>query len=144
MDKILLQDSEKKESKRWLILMIVFIIIGVGNIIFYCINQSNYNTYEFVAILIVSIAFSLIFFYGFLCCFLYKLIVTNEEIIIRTLYGVKKIKLDKGYKYSFKKYTKVSEFYTFTFLVEDKKVKFYTRYYEELDKILKTTENNPT
>lgn len=141
MDKIILSDNEKKESRIWFILMIFTLIIGIGGTIVFGIQSAGNKTYNIVLLLLITIVVFSFCLYCFLCCFLYKLEVTADKITVKTLLKTNIILFSDNFTYSYKKYTKFSEFYIFSLFVNGHKIQVYTRFYKEFNNILKDKAN---
>ncbi|MDE6585772.1 MAG: hypothetical protein K2K80_03730 [Clostridia bacterium] len=138
MEGILLKDDWKKESERWLGIMIFCVLIGVGGalaVYFKAVTDTPLSDAVKLAIFFgVMFLFSL---YGYLYCILYKIEVYEDRVIRKSLFGTKEYLIQDLIPYTFKKYSNVSELYEFKSKIYGKTVKIYTRYYEELDAILK-------
>ena len=66
----------------------------------------------------------------------YDLVVDDYKIHLKTLFGKVIIKVDEIDSYTYKKYTKKSEFYVFCLIVKGKKHTISTRYVDEMKIIL--------
>ena len=136
---IIIKDDMIKESKSWkkpmiiaFILSVLFPLVPIWN------NISNTD------VILGEIFFILIgcyFLYGYLYTYKYKIIVTNEKIVLKTLFKTIEIKIENIKTYKCKRYKK-SEFYQFFILCNEKKYLINTKHREDLEKLLKEIKPN--
>lgn len=81
-------------------------------------------------------AFGCLFLYGYLYARKYSVTVTKEKIELKTLFRHVTVNLCDIKEYNFKRYMR-SVFYQFHISYLDKKVLINTRYWKELDELLK-------
>lgn len=131
---IMMKDDMVKESKRWKLPTILFFILAVlfplGLI---------WNDIPTVEVILGEVSFLLIacyFLYGYLYTFNYKVIVTDEKIMLKTLFNNSEISLKDIQSYDYTRYRK-SEFYQFRIFFNGKKILIHTRYCDDLEKLLK-------
>ena len=134
MDSIIINDSMIKESKIWKIPMIIFYLLAALfplALIFNDIKTSEFILGEVFFILIGSY-----FLYGYLYACRYKVLVTNEKIVLKTLFKSVEIQFKDVRNYNCKRYRK-SEFYQFLVFCKEKKILINTRYKDDLEVLLK-------
>lgn len=134
MDSIIINDSMIKESKIWKIPMIIFYLLAALfplALIFNDIKTSEFILGEVFFILIGSY-----FLYGYLYACRYKVLVTNEKIVLKTLFKNVEIQFEDIRNYNCKRYRK-SEFYQFLVFCKEKKILINTRYKDDLEVLLK-------
>lgn len=137
MNEIILIDDMKKESKVWLIPMILFFLLSIlCPISVKLVYQGNdFSDRDLIFATLIFILIASYFLYGYLYAIKYKVTVTTDKIILKTLFKNIQFNVSDIKNYYFKRYMK-SVFYQFTIFYLDRKVLINTRYYEELDKIL--------
>ena len=131
---ILMKDDMIKESKRWKIPMILFFALSA--LFPFALIWNDMKTSEFIAGEIFFILMGCYFLYGYSYTYQYKVIVTNEKIVLKTLFKNTEIELKDIKTYHCKRYGK-SEFYQFSILGKDKKILIHTRYQDDFEKLLK-------
>ena len=134
MDSIIINDSMIKESKIWKIPMIIFYLLAALfplALIFNDIKTSEFILGEVFFILIGSY-----FLYGYLYACRYKVLVTNEKIVLKTLFKSVEIQFKDIRNYNCKRYRK-SEFYQFLVFCKEKRILINTRYKDDLEVLLK-------
>lgn len=138
MNEILLIDDMKKESKVWLFPMILFFLLSIlCPIIVKFVYQGNgFSDRDLIFAALIFILIASYFLYGYLYAIKYKVTVTTDKIILKTLFKNLQLNISDIKNYLFKRYKK-SVFYQFTIFYLDQKILINTRYYGELDKILK-------
>lgn len=134
MENIIVIDSMVKESKIWKTPMIIFYVLAT---IFPCVLIWNeIKITEFVLCEVFLILLGSYFLYGYLFSYKYRLIVSNEKIVLKTLFRKIEINICNIEKYTCKRYRK-SVFYQFRLFIKDKHILVNTRYKEEFESILK-------
>ena len=136
MDEIILSDNMKKESKPYLTLMILFFVLAALFPIVAIFEDSSVK--ELIIGEVVIVLWACLSLYGFLYGIKYNVTITKEKIQLKTLFRTVILNFSDIKEYKYKRYIK-SVFYQFKILYLDKKVVISTRYYEELDAILKDT-----
>lgn len=134
-------DNMKKESKKAIPLLWFSIILFFLLIVAYFLQFAS-DFFEEISLkdTILCCSFVLIFLclalYIYLYAIKYNLKVDYSIIHLKTLFTKVIIKLDEIDSYTYKKYTKKSEFYVFCLIVKGKKHTISTRYVEEMKAIL--------
>jgi hypothetical protein len=134
-------DNMKKESKKIIPLIYFSLILFFLLIVAYFLQFSS-DFFEEISLkdIILRCSFVLIIFclalYLYLYAIKYDLKVDDSVIHLKTLFTKVIIKLDEIDSYTYKKYTKKSEFYIFCLIVKGKKYIISTRYVEEMKTIL--------
>ena len=133
---IKLEDSWKKESKRWggIAVFVGLIAIFVPIALYFWGGSDSSATDSINAAILLGLLF-LIALYGFLYSFLYRIIVIENKIIRKTLFKSVEIEFSKIQSFQCKRYSR-SELYLFSFNIDGRKEKIYTRYKEQMIKIL--------
>lgn len=134
MENIIINDNMLKESKMWKIPMIIFYVFAV--IFPLALIWNEMNTTEFVLGEVFHILLGSFFLYGYLYTYKYQVIVTNEKIVLKTLFRNIEIKIKDIKTYNCKRYRK-SVFYQFLVFYKENKTLINTRYKDEFEKILK-------
>ena len=80
--------------------------------------------------------FGCYFLYGYLYVYKYKVVVTNEKIVLKTLVKSVEVQFKDIKTYNCKRYRK-SKFYQFLVFCKEKKILINTRYKDEFEKVLK-------
>ncbi len=144
MDEIILKDDFKKEKVLLIFLLIFLIIIVALAFIFEYLDSGQLNFYSNIIVAVFLFLLLCLWVERFISCCLYKLEVTKESIVIKTIKGKGVIPIINCLQYSYKIYNPFTNLYVFKIIINGKVIKIFTHFYSELDKILKTTENNPT
>ena len=133
---IIMKDDMVKESNRWKLPMILFFILVV------CFPLGlMWNDIPIVEVILGEVSFLLIFcyfLYGYLYTLRYKVVVTDEKIILKTLFKNMEISLKNIQNYDCKRYRK-SEFYQFRIFCNGKQILIHTRHRGDLEKLLKSS-----
>ena len=131
---VIIKDDMVKESKLWKKPMIIFFVLAALFPLVLIWNDIE-NT-EFISGEVFFILFGCYFLYGYLYAHKYKVVVTNEKIVLKTLFKNVEVQFKDIKTYNCKRYRK-SEFYQFLLFCEEKKILINTRYKDEFEKILK-------
>ena len=129
----------KKESKKAIPIICLSIILFFLLIVAYFLQfASNFfdkislkDTVLYCSFVLVILCLAL-----YLYAIKYDLVVDDYKIHLKTLFGKVIIKVDEIDSYTYKKYTKKSEFYVFCLIVKGKKHTISTRYVDEMKIIL--------
>ena len=133
------KDNMKKESKAWKNPMTIFFVLAV--LFPLVLIWNNIKTAEFILGEVFFILVGCYFLYGYLYAYKYKVIVTNEKIVLKTLFKSVEVQFKDIKNYTCKRYRK-SEFYQFLVFCKEKKILINTRYKDDLEKLLKNNEFN--
>ena len=133
------KDNMKKESKAWKMPMTIFFVLAA--LFPLVLIWNNIKTAEFILGEVFFILVGCYFLYGYLYAYKYKVVVTNEKIVLKTLFKSVEVQLKDIKNYNCKRYRK-SEFYQFLVFCKDKKILINTRYKDDLEKLLKNNEFN--
>lgn len=120
-----IEDNLKKESKRVLLTFILCYIVALIFPLLYYID------YDMDDILFFSILFFVMGCYS-LFGLKYQVSISQETIIIKTLFKKIEIHVSDIETYTYKRYNRSSILYAFKFIVAKKKKTFITRYKDEL------------
>ncbi|MCH5162497.1 MAG: hypothetical protein J1G38_03290 [Clostridiales bacterium] len=134
MNDIILCDNMKKESRIFLVPMILFFVLAALFPIVAILK--DFSVKALIIGELVIVLWACLFLYGFLYTKKYNITITNEQIQLKTLFRTVLLNFSDIKEYSYKRYMK-SVFYQFKILYLDKKVLINIRYYEALDEILK-------
>lgn len=135
-------DNMKKECKIFIFVMILgYVLSIVFPIAIYLTKNEKYSIYDIVAIVVSFLGLGTIGLYGFLYGFNYKIEITEEKILLKTLFKKREIYLNKLDSFICKRYRK-SMFHQFKLFSKEKKYLIYTRYKDELYKLLKQNNIN--
>ncbi len=131
---ILINDGMKKEGKIFKGLMIfgyalAFLILLLAH------YRKEYSYVNVVIIFIYCVVFGTVGLYGWLYALKYKLEITEEKIVLKTLFKKTEICISDITNYSCKRYRK-TVFYQFRLSVDKKIILLNTRYKDELEKLL--------
>ena len=125
----LISDDMKKESKVFLILL----ILGYAYTLSLIVSYGNSN--DWLKWYFYFFGMSSLMLYCWLYTIKYKIVVTSEKIHITTLFKTTTINVEELTNYNCKRYGK-SVFYQFDLFTKDKHILITTRYKDELEKIL--------
>ena len=132
---IIIKDDMVKESKIWKNPVIIFFALAI--LFPLVLIWNNIKTTEFI---LGEAFFTLVgcyFLYGYLYACKYKVVVTDEKIVLKTLFKSVEVQFKDIITYNCKRYRK-SEFYQFLiFCKEKKKILINTRYKDNLETLLK-------
>ena len=131
---IIIKDDMVKESKTWKNPMIIFLALAA--LFPLVLIWNNIKTTEFILGEVFFILVGCYFLYGYLYAYKYKVVVTNEKIVLRTLFKSVEVQVKDIKTYNCKRYRK-SEFYQFLVFWNEKKILINTRYKDDLEKLLK-------
>ena len=136
---IIIKDDMVKESKVWKNPMIIFFVLAA--LFPLVLIWNNIKTIEFILGEVFFILVGCYFLYGYLYAYKYKVVVTNEKIVLKTLFKSVEVQFKDIKNYTCKRYRK-SEFYQFFVFCKEKKILINTRYKDDLEKLLKNNEFN--
>lgn len=131
---IIIKDDMVKESKAWKNPMIIFFALAA--LFPLVLIWNNIKTTEFILGEVFFILVGCYFLYGYLYTYKYKVVVTNEKIVLRTLFKSVEVQVKDIKTYNCKRYRK-SEFYQFLVFWNEKKILINTRHKDDLEKLLK-------
>ena len=134
MDMDIIKDDMVKESKVWKNPMIIFFVLVT--LFPLVLIWNNIKTTEFILGEVFFILVGCYFLYGYLYAYKYKVVVTNEKIVLKTLFKSVEVQFKDIKTYNCKRYRK-SEFYQFLVFCKEKKILINTRYKDDLEKLLK-------
>ena len=132
---VILKDDMAKESKLWKTPMILFLILAL--LFPWAPIWNDITPSELISGLLCLILLCCYFVYGYLYTSQYQVTVTNEKIILKTIFRRTEIEFKDVTAYHCKKYGR-SQFYQFTVLRNKKKILVYTRYRADMEKILQS------
>ena len=130
----IIKDDMVKESKAWKNPMIIFFVLAVLFPLVLIWNDITIDEFVFGEIFFILIC--CYFLYGYVYTQKYKVVVTNEKIVLKTLFKSVEVQFKDIKTYNCKRYGK-SEFYQFYLFIKDRKVLVNTRYKDEFKKVLK-------
>ena len=131
---IIFKDDMVKESKTWKNPMLLFFVLAV--LFPLTLIWNNIKITEFILGEVFFLIVGSYFLYGYLYAYKYKVVVTNEKIVLKTLFKSVEVQFKDIKTYNCKRYRK-SEFYQFLVFCKEKKILINTRYRDDLEKILK-------
>jgi len=131
---IIFKDDMVKESKTWKNPMLLFFVLAV--LFPLTLIWNNIKITEFILGEVFFLIVGSYFLYGYLYAYKYKVVVTNEKIILKTLFKNVEVQFKDIKTYNCKRYRK-SEFYQFLVFCKEKKILINTRYKDDLEKLLK-------
>ena len=129
----IIKDDMVKESKMWKKPMVFFFVLVAA-----FPSVLIWNDIEATSIIVVELLYLLIgcfFLYGYLYTCKYKVLVTSEKIVLKTLFKKVEVLLKDIKSYNCKRYKK-SEFYQFFILYKEGGVMINTRYKDDFKKLL--------
>ena len=131
---IIFKDDMVKESKTWKNPMLLFFVLAV--LFPLTLIWNNIKITEFILGEVFFLIVGSYFLYGYLYAYKYKVVVTNEKIVLKTLFKSVEVQFKDIKTYNCKRYRK-SEFYQFLVFCKEKKILINTRYKDEFEKVLK-------
>lgn len=134
MSNIIIRDGMAKESKVWKIPMLLFFALSAlfpFTLIWRSIEPIDFILGELMVILI-----GCYFLYEFLYSLKYEIVVTNDKLVLKTLFSEKTINLKDVTAYSYKRYKK-TQFYQFLIFCQDDSIRVNTRFKNDLEEVLK-------
>ena len=131
---IIFKDDMVKESKTWKNPMLLFFVLAV--LFPLTLIWNNIKITEFILEEVFFLIVGSYFLYGYLYAYKYKVVVTNEKIVLKTLFKNVEVQFKDIKTYNCKRYRK-SEFYQFLVFCKEKKILINTRYKDDLERILK-------
>ena len=131
---VIIKDDMIKESKLWRDPMITFFVLAALFPLVLIFN--NIKTIDFILEEVFFILVACYFLFGYLYAYKYKVVVTNEKIVLKTLFKSVEVQFKDIKNYNCKRYKK-SEFYQFLVFCKEKKILINTRYKEDFEKLLK-------
>lgn len=131
---IIFKDDMVKESKTWKNPMLLFFVLAV--LFPLTLIWNNIKITEFILEEVFFLIVGSYFLYGYLYAYKYKVVVTNEKIVLKTLFKNVEVQFKDIKTYNCKRYRK-SEFYQFLVFCKEKKILINTRYKDDLEKLLK-------
>ena len=140
MDKYIV-DGMKKEAKWYIFLTFFGYIVSILSFVNAYIQDKSLTDESHLLIFIFGLLFGSIGLYGWLYSFKYSLEITEEKILLKTLFGKKGIHFKDIIYYTCSRYRK-SVFYQFNLFTEEKKILINTRYREDLETMLKNKNIN--
>lgn len=142
MDEIILTDDMKKESRIWLTPMILcfFLSIIYPILMKFVYQGSDVSDWELILLFLIFMLLALFSLFAYLYAIKYKVAVTADRMVLKTLFKNIQFNLADIKEYHYKRYMK-SVFYQFTIYYLDRKVLINTRYYNELDNLLRDLNN---
>ena len=134
MNNVIIQDDMLKESKLWRPPIILFFILVALLPLGLIGNDSEITAFILGELFFILIGCYCLF--GYLYAYKYKVVVTKEKILLKTLFKDTEIKFKDIETYSCKRYKK-SQFYQFCVFYQGKKTVINTRFKDEFEKLLK-------
>ena len=131
---IIFKDDMVKESKTWKNPMLLFFVLAV--LFPLTLIWNNIKITEFILGEVFFLIVGSYFLYGYLYAYKYKVVVTNEKIVLKTLFKNVEVQFKDIKTYNCKRYRK-SEFYQFLVFCKEKKILINTRCKDDLEKLLK-------
>ena len=128
-----IKDDMLKESKYWKNPM--FFSFFLTALFPTTLVWNSMKTIEFILGELSFFLIACFFLYAFLYTCKYKILVTSEKIILRTIFKSIEIQINEVSTYAYKRYRKTC-FFQFTVFLKRGKVVLYTRYKDELKEIL--------
>lgn len=130
-------DDMKKESKKWLVMTIVFYILSIVWPLAarFMYQGDDVNISDLILGFLAFFLMGCIALYGYLYSKKYKVEITNHHLKIYTLFKKVKLTIDHINQYKVKKYG-LGVFYQFDLTCDEKKYRMYTKYVDELKRIL--------
>lgn len=130
---IIFKDDMVKESKIWKNPMLLFFVLAV--LFPLTLIWNNIKISKFILGEVFFLIVGSYFLYGYLYAYKYKVVVTNEKIVLKTLFKNVEVKFKDIKTYNCKRYRK-SEFYQFCCFFNGNQILINTRYKDELEKLL--------
>ena len=97
----IINDDMVKESKIWKLPMILFFVLAVIFPFVYICNDIKIA--EFILGEVFFLSIGCCFLYGYLYAYKYKILITNEKIVLKTLFKSIEIKFKDIKSYNFKR-----------------------------------------
>ncbi len=135
MDNIII-DRMKKESKLARNVMIFSFALLLLTFVYMYVNNKSLQDKDVLFMFILFFSLGMFGFYVWLYAIKYNLKITEEKIMLKTLFRKVEINICNIEKYTCKRYRK-SVFYQFNLFIKDKRILVNTRYKEEFESILK-------
>lgn len=135
MDNIII-DRMKKESKLARNVMIFSFALLLLTFVYMYVNNKSLQDKDVLFMFILFFSLGMFEFYMWLYAIKYNLKITEEKIMLKTLFRKVEINICNIEKYTCKRYRK-SVFYQFNLFIKDKRILVNTRYKEEFESILK-------
>lgn len=133
MDNEIISDDMKKESKLWRSPMIVSFSLAI--LFPLVLIWNTLTTTEFVLGLLAFIILGCFFLYGYLYAIKYRVSISIEKIMVKTLFRKVELNMTDIISFSCKRYRK-SVFYKFRLSTKEKRLMLSTRYKDEFIKLL--------
>ena len=133
MESILIKDNFTKESKIWRMPMILFFVLA--SILPFVLIFNHVSIKEFIQMEIFLITVGCYFLYLYLYTYKYNVTVTEEKIILETLFKRTDVNFKDIKEHSCNKYKK-THFYQFIICTNDRKLLIYTRFKDDLENLL--------
>ena len=131
-------DDMKKEGKVWIGLIILGYALAVLMPLAVLLTKDpGYSDKDAVILAAIFFLWGSFGLYGWLYSAKYHVEITEEKIVLITLFRTKELCMHEITGYSYKRYGK-SVFYGFELRTQGRKIQIYTRYQEEFLKILET------
>lgn len=135
MDKNII-DGMKKESKLARNVMIISFSLFLLVFVYMYVKNKKLQDKDVLSMLILYFTLGMFGFYIWLYAIKYNLKITEEKIVLKTLFRKIEIDICDIEKYTCKRYRK-SVFYQFSLFIKDRRILVNTRYKEEFESILK-------
>lgn len=130
-------DDMKKEGKVWRGLIILGYALAVlMPLAILLTKDSGYSDKDAIKLAVTFFLFGSLGLYGWLYSTKYHVEITEEKIVLITLFRTKELRMHEITGYSCKRYGK-SVFYEFALRTQGRRMQIYTRYQEEFREILK-------
>ncbi len=133
---IKITDGMKKEGKICKYITIFAMILFLLSFLDAYVNNKSYNDKTVMSMLIIYGMFAIFGLYGWLYTSKYKIVISNTNVKLKTLFKKEDINLCDVKRYTCKRYKK-SKFWQFTLYINNKKIVVNTRYKEKFEEILK-------
>ena len=133
---IKITDGMKKEGKICKYITIFAMILFLLSFLDAYVNNKSYNDKTVMSMLVIYGMFLIFGLYGWLYTSKYKIVISNTNVKLKTLFRKEDISLCDVKQYTYKKYKK-SKFWQFILYTNNKKILINTRYKEEFEEILK-------
>lgn len=141
MNKIII-DGMKKEGKSFISIVILgcaFVVLTFG---YMYVNNKSLQDKDVLIMFLGGLSTGIIGLYGWFYAFKYSLTITEQKIVLKTLFKKHEMNICDITKYTCNRY-KSSVFYQFHLFIKDKRILVNTRYKEEFEKILKDNKIPP-
>jgi hypothetical protein len=125
-------DGMKKEGKTLRNIMIMgFVMSVLMPITIYFLGNVEYTNKEYIIMALFFIFIGLFGLYGWLYSLKYNVVITEDKIIVKTIFKHMVLQLKDIRNYSYKRYRK-TVFYQFKLYAKDKTILISTRYKNEV------------